>query len=47
MRDVFVPAENVLADPAFEYINRIRSGFILLQAGMGLGLIRDCISIMR
>src|SRR4029079_3782116 len=47
MRDVFVPAENVLADPAAEYIYRIRSGFILLQAGMGMGLIRDCISSMR
>ena len=47
MRDVFVPAENVLADPAAGYIDRIRSGFILLQTGMGLGLIRDCIGIMR
>ena len=47
MRDVFVPAENVLADPAAEYIYRIRSGFILLQAGMGMGFIRDCISSMR
>jgi alkylation response protein AidB-like acyl-CoA dehydrogenase len=47
MRDVFVATEDVLADPAAGYIERIRSGFILLQTGMGLGLIRDCIGIMR
>ena len=28
------------------FVKKIRAGFILLQAGMALGLIRDCISIM-
>jgi alkylation response protein AidB-like acyl-CoA dehydrogenase len=45
-RDVFVPDDLVLAEPAGAFVKKIRAGFILLQAGMGLGLIRDCISIM-
>lgn len=45
-RDVFVPDELILADPAGPFVKRIRAGFILLQAGMALGLIKDCISIM-
>lgn len=47
LREVFVPFSNVLADPAADYITRIRAGFILLQAGMGLGLIRNCVDVMR
>jgi len=47
LRDVFVPATDILADPAAAYIKHIRAGFILLQAGMGLGLIRNCIDVMR
>jgi alkylation response protein AidB-like acyl-CoA dehydrogenase len=45
-RDVFVPDELILADPAAPFVRKIRAGFILLQAGMALGLIRDCINIM-
>ena len=45
-RDVFVPDELILADPAAPFVKKIRAGFILLQAGMALGLIRDCINIM-
>lgn len=44
---VFVPDEHVLADPLPEYIQRIRPGFVLLQMGMGLGLIDGCIGVMR
>jgi alkylation response protein AidB-like acyl-CoA dehydrogenase len=44
---VFVPDEHVLADPLPEYIQRIRPGFVLLQMGMGLGLIDGCINVMR
>ncbi len=44
---VFVPDEHVLADPLPEYIQRIRPGFVLLQMGMGLGLIEGCINVMR
>ena len=43
-RDVFVPDELILAEPAGPFVKKIRAGFILLQVGMGLGLIRDCIA---
>jgi alkylation response protein AidB-like acyl-CoA dehydrogenase len=46
-RDVFVPDDLILADPAGPFVRKIRSGFILLQAGMATGLIRDCIAIMN
>jgi alkylation response protein AidB-like acyl-CoA dehydrogenase len=46
-RDVFVPDEFILAEPAGPFVKRIRAGFILLQAGMALGLIKDCIAIMN
>ncbi len=46
-RDVFVPRSLVLADPAAPFIARIKAGFILLQTGMGLGLIRGCVELMR
>ncbi|TQF37769.1 acyl-CoA dehydrogenase [Bradyrhizobium sp. UNPF46] len=45
-RDAFVPDELILADSAGPFVKKIRAGFILLQAGMALGLIRDCINIM-
>jgi alkylation response protein AidB-like acyl-CoA dehydrogenase len=46
-RDLFVRDGLILAEPAGPFVKRIRAGFILLQAGMGLGLIRDCIAIMN
>lgn len=45
-RDAFIPDELILADPAVPFVKKIRAGFILLQAGMALGLIKDCINIM-
>lgn len=45
-RDVFVPDDLILAEQAKPFVRRIRAGFILLQTGMGLGLIRDCVAIM-
>jgi alkylation response protein AidB-like acyl-CoA dehydrogenase len=45
-RDLFVPDELILAEPAGPFVKKIRAGFILLQAGMALGLIKDCIQIM-
>jgi alkylation response protein AidB-like acyl-CoA dehydrogenase len=45
-RDAFVPDELILAEQAAPYVKKIRAGFILLQAGMALGLIKDCINIM-
>jgi alkylation response protein AidB-like acyl-CoA dehydrogenase len=46
-RDLFVPDGLILAEPAGPFVKKIRAGFILLQAGMGFGLIRDCIAIMN
>jgi alkylation response protein AidB-like acyl-CoA dehydrogenase len=46
-RDAFIPSDHILAEPAGPFVKKIRSGFILLQAGMGLGLIRDCVAIMN
>jgi alkylation response protein AidB-like acyl-CoA dehydrogenase len=46
LRDVFIPDDQILADPAGPFVKKIRAGFILLQAGMALGLIKDCIAIM-
>src|SRR5713101_5530029 len=45
-RDVFVPDALILAEKAGLFVKKIRAGFILLQAGMALGLIKDCIAIM-
>jgi hypothetical protein len=46
-RDAFVPDDHILAEPAGPFVKKIRAGFILLQAGMGVGLIRDCVAIMN
>ena len=46
-RDVFVPDGLVLAQSAAPFVKKIRAGFVLLQAGMGFGLIRDCVAIMN
>jgi alkylation response protein AidB-like acyl-CoA dehydrogenase len=46
-RDAFIPDHLILAAPAAPFVKKIRAGFILLQAGMALGLIRDCIAIMK
>jgi alkylation response protein AidB-like acyl-CoA dehydrogenase len=46
-RDVFVPDALILAEPAGPFVKKIRAGFILLQNGMGLGLIRDCVAVMN
>jgi alkylation response protein AidB-like acyl-CoA dehydrogenase len=47
MRDVLIPDSWVIADPADDYVKRIRAGFVLLQSGMAFGLIRDCIRLME
>ena len=46
-RDAFIADADVLADPIDLYVPRIRAGFILLQAGMAFGLIRNCIQLMK
>ena len=45
--DAFIPDSMVLADPAEAMVARIRAGFVLLQTGMGIGLVRDCVEIMQ
>jgi alkylation response protein AidB-like acyl-CoA dehydrogenase len=47
IRDLFVPDAMILADPAMPYIRKIRAGFILLQAGMAIGVARDCLRMME
>jgi alkylation response protein AidB-like acyl-CoA dehydrogenase len=47
LRDVLVPDSWIIADPADDYVKRIRAGFVLLQSGMAFGLIRDCIRLMQ
>lgn len=47
VRDLFIPDEMVLAHDAMSFVKKMRAGFILLQAGMAFGLIRDCIAMMR
>jgi alkylation response protein AidB-like acyl-CoA dehydrogenase len=46
-RDALVSDDLILAEPAGPFVKKIRAGFILLQAGMATGLIRDCIAIMN
>jgi alkylation response protein AidB-like acyl-CoA dehydrogenase len=46
-RRAFIPDAMILADPVDAFIKRIRAGFILLQAGMAIGLVRGCIGLMR
>jgi alkylation response protein AidB-like acyl-CoA dehydrogenase len=46
-KDTFIPDSMVLAHAAMPFVKKIRAGFILLQAGMAIGIIRDCISIME
>ena len=46
-RDAFVPDAMVLAHDAMTFVKKIRAGFLLLQFGMAVGLVRDCIAMMR
>ena len=45
-RRAFIADEMMLADPLGDMIPRIRPGFVLLQTGMGLGVIRASIDSM-
>ncbi len=49
-RDAFLPEEQVLCHPGAEFADfrdRTKSAFILLQMGMGLGLIDACVAMMK
>jgi alkylation response protein AidB-like acyl-CoA dehydrogenase len=41
--NVFVPQDYILADPIGPWLAGIRCGFVLLQVGMGLGIVQSCI----
>lgn len=45
-RRAFIADEMMLADPLGDMVGRIRPGFVLLQTGMGLGVIRASIDSM-
>ena len=47
LRRAFIPDADLLADPLSDMVKRIKPGFILLQAGMGLGVIQACIGLMH
>ncbi|MBM3641674.1 MAG: acyl-CoA dehydrogenase [Alphaproteobacteria bacterium] len=46
-RKAFVPDEMVLSDALPRFARRIKPGFVLLQTGMAVGLIRNCAELMR
>jgi hypothetical protein len=48
-RNVFVPDAEVLAHPAefAAFVKRIKPGFVTMQCGIALGIIDDCVAIMR
>nr|WP_313099925.1 acyl-CoA dehydrogenase family protein [Moraxella sp. CTOTU48717] len=43
LNEYFVPNDDIIADPAKPFILKIRPVFILMQMGMGLGVIDGCI----
>ncbi len=47
LKRAFIPDSDILADPAEPYLVRAMPGFILLQAGMALGVIRGAIDAMH
>ncbi|HEX7385916.1 MAG TPA: acyl-CoA dehydrogenase family protein [Castellaniella sp.] len=49
LKNAYVPPEDVLADPAsFDaYLGHIKPGFLLTQAGMGIGLVQASIAAIQ
>lgn len=43
LKNYFMPFSDVLADPVEPYLIKIAPGFILLQTGLAMGVIRSCI----
>ena len=46
-RDCFIPDSQVVSEDVRALMSRIRSGLVLMQMGMGLGLVQGCIDIME
>ncbi|GJE71054.1 acyl-CoA dehydrogenase family protein [Methylorubrum podarium] len=47
VRDAYLPDADVIAHDVAAFVPRIRNGFVLLQTGMGLGLVRGVARLMR
>ena len=47
LKDYFVSQDQIIADPARPFIQKIRGAFILLQMGMGTGVIQASIDACR
>ncbi|MFM1989098.1 MAG: hypothetical protein RJA99_2055 [Pseudomonadota bacterium] len=45
--EVFVPDDHILADPIGPWLKTIRNGFVLLQVGIGAGIVQGCVELMR
>ena len=46
LKDVFIGADEIMADPAKPYIARIRAAFVMLQCGMAVGVTQGAIDSM-
>lgn len=46
-RDAFIADDMILSDPIDGYLQKIRPGFVLMQCGMAIGMIRSSIDLMR
>ena len=46
-RDVFISSDSILARPAQPFARKIRPGFVLLQLGIGFGVIQGAIDDSR
>lgn len=47
LNDYFVPTDTIIADPAKPFIERIRATFVLMQLGIGIGIIEGAIGDIR
>jgi alkylation response protein AidB-like acyl-CoA dehydrogenase len=45
--NAFIPDEMVLSDHLSRFARRIKPGFLLLQTGMAIGLVRNCAALMK
>lgn len=46
LKDCFIGADEIIADPAKPYIARIRAAFVMLQCGMAVGITQGAIDSM-
>ncbi|UTO04473.1 acyl-CoA/acyl-ACP dehydrogenase [Moraxella sp. FZLJ2107] len=44
LNDYFVPNDTIIADPAKPFIERVRGAFVLMQLGIGAGIIQGAIN---